>query len=197
MLSLFNSLPIDNILPKDGVAQYYGKVIPTSYFDALLHSIDWKNDEVYIYGKKIITKRKTAWYGDNNIAYTYSKSTKIALPFTPILIEIKNIVEQICDAQFNACLLNLYQNGSEAMAWHCDNEPSIVKHSTIASVSLGAERKFSFKHKISNEKIDILLENGSLLAMKNEIQDFWLHALPQQNKVLTPRINLTFRQMMK
>jgi alkylated DNA repair dioxygenase AlkB len=104
-------------------------------------------------------------------------------------------IEKYTNQKYNACLLNYYHDGMEGMGWHADNEKEIVPNSSIASLSLGANRKFSFKHKISKETISIVLENGSLLEMKGALQKHWLHALPKTTKVVTPRINLTFRQM--
>jgi len=102
-------------------------------------------------------------------------------------------VEQISGEKFNACLLNYYHNGSEAMSWHSDNEKEILKHSAIASVSFGAERKFGFKHNFSKEEISLMLENGSLLIMKDKTQIYWKHKLYTNAKIIEPRINLTFR----
>ncbi len=178
---------------------YYNRavdsVIANEYFDALIKRIEWKNDEVKIFGKQIITNRKVAWYADYGIAYTYSQNTKKGLAWTNELLEIKNLVEQISGENYNSCLLNLYHNGNEGMGWHSDDEKSIVEKSTIASISFGAMRKFSLKHKNQNQKISLTLENGSLLLMKDEIQHFWLHSLPKSKKIISPRINLTFRKM--
>ncbi len=186
-----------NLLPKDGTVNYYGKILSKDEADrfqqALLKTIQWRNDEAVIFGKKILTKRKVAWYGDEEFKYTYSKTTKTALPWTAELLEIKRICEAETCEIFNSCLLNLYHSGEEGMAWHSDAEKDLKKNGAIASLSLGAERKFLFKHKFSSEKVDVLLENGSLLVMKDETQSFWLHRLPPTKKVNTPRINLTFR----
>ena len=148
-----------------------------------------------MFGKEIITKRKVAFYSDPSIAYTYASKTKIGLPWGDPLIKLKNMVESVTKQAYNACLLNLYHNGEEAMGWHCDNEKEIVANSSIASLSIGATRKFSFKHKVTKETISIQLENGSLLEMKGTIQSHWLHALPKSKKITESRINLTFRQM--
>jgi alkylated DNA repair dioxygenase AlkB len=165
------------------------------YFDSLLQNIPWKNDEVVVFGKRIVTKRKTAWYGDSNYVYIYSNTIKQALPWTRELVNLKQIVENLSNTKFNSCLLNLYHDGNEGMGWHSDDEKSIEDNSTIASVSLGAERKFSFKHKQSNKTISVLLEHGSLLLMKDVTQKNWLHSLPKSSKITLPRINLTFRRM--
>lgn len=160
---------------------------------ALLERIEWRNDEAVIYGKRIITKRKVAWYGDQPFSYTYSKTTKTALPWTPELLILKNLAEKHSGETYNSCLLNLYHDGSEGMAWHSDGEKDLRKNGAIASLSFGAERKFCFKHKHSGEKIDVFLEAGSLLVMKGETQTHWLHRLPPSTKIHQPRINLTFR----
>ncbi len=190
-----------NLLPYDGTVYYYGKIIKFAqceeYFNRLMHTIAWKNDEAIIFGKHIITKRKVAWYGDANYAYTYSNKTKQALPWTQELLSIKNIIEQTSDAKFNSCLLNLYHNGDEGMAWHSDDEKELGKNTTIASLSFGAIRNFCFKHKVTKHKIDILLENGSLLIMQGTTQSNWLHGLPKSKKIHYPRINLTFRTIIE
>ena len=198
-MELFENLnnPNFNLLPQDGTVNYYGKIFNQDqisfFYERLLESISWKNDEAIIFGKKIITKRKVAWYGEENFSYTYSKTTKQALPWTKELLELKEIIEEKTGEEFNSCLLNLYHNGSEGMAYHSDAEKDLKKNGAIASVSFGAQRKFSFKHKVTKERVDLILENGSLLVMKDQTQNFWLHMLPPTTKVLTPRINLTFR----
>jgi alkylated DNA repair dioxygenase AlkB len=186
-----------NLLPQDGVVIYYGRVMnhnqAVKYFDLLLHSIEWKNDEANFFGKHIITKRKAAWYGDAGYLYTYSNTTKQALPWTPGLLELKQIAEERTGLTFNSCLLNLYHNGLEGMAWHSDDEKSLGKNTAIASFSFGAERKFSFKHKQTKQALSLMLENGSLLVMKGATQTHWLHRLPPTRTITRPRINLTFR----
>ncbi|TGJ98742.1 alpha-ketoglutarate-dependent dioxygenase AlkB [Leptospira langatensis] len=189
-----------NLLPYDGVAKYYGILIdPFSadlYFASLLQSTAWKNDEAIFFGKHIITKRKVAWYGDSNYNYSYSNTDKKALPWTKELLELKQFVEEQTGHTFNSCLLNLYHNGEEGMAWHSDDEKALGEDPIIASLSFGAERKFCFKHKNTKEQVSLHLENGSLLLMKDFTQANWLHSLPKSKKVIRPRINLTFRTML-
>ena len=186
-----------NLLPKDGTVYYYGKIFTEEqseiYYVKLLNEINWQHDVVKIFGKEIITKRKVAFLGDEGISYKYSGKTKIAENWLKFILEIKSTVEQISGEKFNACLLNYYHNGSEAMSWHSDNEKEILKHSAIASVSFGAERKFGFKHNFTKEEISLMLENGSLLIMKDETQIYWKHKLYTNAKIIEPRINLTFR----
>ena len=198
-MDLFNNDINTNLLPYQGEVIYYGPVLPQEramhYFDILMKDIEWKNDEAIIFGKRFVTKRKVAWYGDENYAYTYSNTTKQALPWTKELLELKKLAEDITGTKFNSCLLNLYHNGEEAMAWHSDDEKALGKNTVIASLSLGAARKFGFKHKTTKEKRELILDNGSLLVMKGTTQTFWLHRLSTSTKVKHPRINLTFRTM--
>lgn len=196
-MDLFDQTPIANLLPFDGDVQYYGPILDSKsadfYFDKLLKTIEWEHDRSMVFGKMIITKRKVAWYGDKAFTYTYSKITKMALPWTQELLELKDIVENQSGETFNSCLLNLYHSGVEGMSWHSDNEKDLKKNSAIGSVSLGATRKFSFKHKRTKQTTSIILESGSLLMMKGTTQSHWQHRLPPTKKVSSPRINLTFR----
>ncbi len=198
-IGLFN-FEIDterNLLPKDGTVNYFGKVFSeaeaTRFFEILLNTINWKNDEAMIFGKKIVTKRKVAWYGDREFEYTYSKITKKAHLWSPELLLLKKQIEKKSGETFNSCLLNLYHSGEEGMAWHSDAEKDLKKNCAIASVSFGAERKFAFKHKETKETVSLNLEHGSLLIMKGTTQTNWLHRLPPTKRVNGARINLTFR----
>ena len=196
-MDLFANDSSINLLPYDGEVHYYGKVLShqdaNNYFNTLMHTVEWKNDEAIIFGKHIITKRKAAWYGDAAYAYTYSKVTKQALPWTTELYFLKQFAQQLTNATYNSCLLNLYHTGDEAMAWHSDDEKTLVKDAPIASMSFGAERKFTFKHKRTGETVSLLLEHGSLLVMKDATQTNWLHRLSKSAVIKTARINLTFR----
>ncbi|MGK4568512.1 alpha-ketoglutarate-dependent dioxygenase AlkB family protein [Flavobacterium sp. 3HN19-14] len=200
-MDLFNPEIERNILPYDGTAFYYGTVLKSAeaqhYFEKLMQDDNFKNDEVIIFGKHIVTKRKIAWYGDNEFLYTYSNTTKQAHPWTPELLELKQKVEEITGTSFNSCLLNLYHDGDEGLSWHSDNEEPLGKNPVIASLSLGAERKFMFKHKTTKETVSIILENGSLLVMKDATQTHWAHQLPKSKKVKRARINMTFRTIVR
>ncbi len=196
-MDLFSNGMPANILPYDGEVIYHGKIFSQKqaqeYYDCLINTIQWKNDEAVIFGKHIITKRKVAWYGDAGFSYTYSKISRNALPWTKDLLELKQLAEQMTGATFNSCLLNLYHDGDEGMSWHSDNERSLGKDTAIASISFGAERKFMFKHKKTKQTVSLILENGSLLVMKGSTQTHWLHSLPKTKKITRPRVNLTFR----
>jgi alkylated DNA repair dioxygenase AlkB len=196
-MDLFSSATIKNLLPFDGVTNYHGIILDQEqcafFYQKLMDTIQFKNDEAIIFGKKIITKRKVAWYGSSEFSYTYSKITKTATIFTKELLALKAIVEKESGETYNSCLLNLYHSGDEGMGYHSDGEKMLKKNGAIASLSLGVARKFSFKHKENKQRIDVILENGSLLVMKKGTQTNWLHRLPPTKKVNTPRINLTFR----
>ena len=199
LMNLFEENSTVNLLPYDGTVNYLGKILAQKqillYYNALLNNIEWKNDEAIIFGKRIITARKVAWYASENFSYTYSNTTKHALLWTKELLELKQLVEQLSGSTFNSCLLNLYHSGLEGMTWHSDAEKELEKNGTIASVSLGAERNFLFKHKKTKQKVEVFLENGSLLLMKETTQTNWLHRLPTTKKINLPRINLTFRKI--
>jgi alkylated DNA repair dioxygenase AlkB len=196
-MDLFSEPGLTNLLPKEGTVLYFGKILKRQeadrYFTAFLENIAWKQDEAIIFGKRITTARKVAWYGESAYLYTYSNTTKQALAWTPELLELKKRTEELCRSSFNSCLLNLYHSGEEGMAWHSDGEKTLGHKPAIASWSFGAERNFSFKHKVSGEKCSILLEHGSLLLMKDETQQNWLHRLPPSTRVKRARVNLTFR----
>jgi alkylated DNA repair dioxygenase AlkB len=200
-MDLFNQDPTTNLLPYDGVVEYHDNIMDATrakeYFEILLDTIPWKHDEIIIYGKHISTKRKVAWYGDKNYSYTYSHSTKEAFPWTKELIELKLLAEKISGETFNSCLLNLYHSGEEGMTWHSDDEKSLIENACIASLSFGATRKFSFKHKSTKIVVNQILETGSLLLMKDITQKKWQHALPKTKKSTVARINLTFRLMVE
>lgn len=188
-----------NLLFGKGEAYYFGKLLnsrkTSHYFTRLMDTIDWQQDEVIIFGKRIVTKRMTGWYGEREFDYTYSKITRKAQLWTPELAELRDLVEKKTGLEFNSCLLNLYQSGEEGMSWHSDAEAELGKEPAIASLSLGAERRFVLKNKASGDKVTVELENGSLLLMKGQTQQYWLHSLPKTKKVKEPRINLTFRKI--
>ena len=188
-----------NILPLDGEAIDYGVVFGReevgSLLNYLLREIPWQHDEAIMFGKHIVTARRVAWFGDRSYDYTYSGRTRTAMIWTPELLEIKQVVEEISGGSYNSCLLNLYDDGSQGMGWHSDDEKELGRNSTIASVSFGAARRFDFRHKITREKVSLILEPGSLLVMGGSTQQNWQHQIPKTAKVTMPRVNLTFRMM--
>jgi alkylated DNA repair dioxygenase AlkB len=189
-----------NLLPHDGEAFYIkgflDKTVSGNLFKTLYKDILWEPDEFLMYGKKILTRRKVAWYGSKPFEYTYSKITRKAHIWNKDLKFLSDILKEETGDSFNSCLLNLYPEGRDGMGWHSDDEKELRPLASIASLSLGSERKFSFKHRITKESISLTLENGSLLIMKGTTQKNWLHQLPKTKKNIGPRINLTFRSIL-
>ncbi len=198
-MDLFGADPDENLLPCDGEAYYHGSVFGESESEEILGSliegIPWRHDQAVMFGKRIVTARKVAWFADGGVSYSYSGTVKRAHLWTELLLRLKSAAQIRTGATYNSCLLNLYHDGSEGMGWHSDDEKSIAVGSSIASLSFGAERKFSFRNKATEEKVSVMLENGGLLNMKGETQRFWQHQLPKTKKVDEPRVNLTFRRM--
>lgn len=196
-MDLFNTNPLQNLLPYDGSVIYFGKIlnhnIANQYLHQLLEEIPWQQDEFILFGKRMLTARKVAWIADKDYAYTYSNATKIAIPWNDTILQLKNLMEEKTKASYNSCLLNLYEDGSQGVSWHSDDEKALGETPNIASLSLGATRKFQFKHKKTKQKAEIVLEHGSLLVMKDATQANWQHAIPKTKTVSKPRISLTFR----
>ena len=166
------------------------------YFQNLKSSLEWRQDEIKLFGKNILQPRLTALYGNSEKNYTYSGLTIKPLQWTEDLLKIKKAVEEMSDITFTSCLANLYRHGQDSMGWHADDEKELGENPEIASVSLGAERWFHLRHSsIPGLTEKILLRNGSLLIMKGETQHYWKHQIPKTKKDIGERINLTFRKI--
>lgn len=161
----------------------------------LLTNINWRQDKIKIFGKKVDLPRLTAWYGDEGKSYKYSGITMNPEVWTPTLLSIKERIEKVVELNFNSVLANLYRNGKDYVSWHSDDEAELGNNPIIASVSFGATRRFQLKHKYNKDldTVEIALTHGSLLIMKGAIQHFWQHQIPKTSKVLSARVNLTFR----
>lgn len=202
-MDLFNQEPKERVFKKiqllDGEVWYMENFMPldkaNSYFKILNDSIEWRQEEIKMYGKTYPVPRKTAWYGYEGFNYKYSGILCNPKPWTKELLGIKRVIESFLpDSDFNSVLLNLYRNGSDKVSWHADDEKGLGTNPLIASVSLGATRRFDLKHKTApNEKLQLELVPGSLVIMKGALQHNWLHQIPVQKKINDPRINLTFR----
>lgn len=158
---------------------------------ALLSSVPWKQES----GRFGPQPRLTAWYADGGMTYSYSGVTHIGLDWTPVLAELKARVEAACDAKFNSALLNRYRTGADSMGWHADDEAELGREPVIASVSLGAVRRFRLRHNRTRETVNFDLSSGSLLVMAGACQHFWQHAVPKTKAACGERLNLTFRWM--
>ncbi|MBT8589506.1 alpha-ketoglutarate-dependent dioxygenase AlkB [Polynucleobacter paneuropaeus] len=200
--SLFETCLSDhavNILSKDGSAHYYPNIFneesSTLFMSQLQESLTWGPEQLMMFGKLVTTRRKVAWVGDPKCSYTYSGIKKIPQNWTSELLFIKAQLEEISQSEFNSCLLNLYHDGNDGMGWHSDDEKELDPLSPIASLSLGAQRKFAFRHKKDKETISLFLENGSALIMHPPTQEYWQHALLKSKTASDIRINLTFRKI--
>ena len=182
---------------KNGEYLFYPNFFSKSESDLLLQKlkdeIEWKQESMNMYGKQINFPRLTAWYGDNDKPYSFSGITLQPKIWTKELLEIKAKIEPLANVQFNSVLLNRYRSGNDSISWHTDAEKELGKNPVIASVNLGATRKFQLRHIETKEKIEIDLTHGSLLIMQGELQHFWQHQVPKTKKAVDERINLTFR----
>ena len=167
------------------------------YFNILSATIHWKQEEIQYYGKTYPVPRKTAWYGYDGLNYSYSGINCNPEPWTKELLELKIKIEELLPEQeFNSVLLNMYRDGNDKVSWHSDDEKELGTNPIIASLSLGATRRFDIKHKLEPELTHkFKLTNGSLIIMKGAMQHHWLHQVPVQKKISEPRINLTFRKI--
>jgi alkylated DNA repair dioxygenase AlkB len=163
------------------------------YFQELLTSIPWKENEVFLFGKRYKTPRLEAFHAIEEKSYTYSGNKLLANHFTKELHELKTRIEVITNTKFNCVLVNLYRDGNDSNGWHADNEKELGRNPAIASLSLGVTRRFDLKHIENQEKISFELNHGSLLFMEGETQHFWKHQIAKSKKIHEPRINLTFR----
>ncbi len=194
---LFASEPIVFNIP-DGELRYIPQFIAAeqsaALFETLMHETLWQSDPIRLFGKVYQQPRLTALYGNEGKPYGYSGIIMQPHRWTPLLTALKERVEEQSNATFSTVLLNLYRNGSDSNGWHADNESALGRNPSIASLSFGATRKFQLKHNsIANQKINIDLEDGSLLLMQGSMQHFWKHQIPKTTKEVGPRINLTFR----
>ena len=202
MTDLFAPAPTDNLLPYDGKVNDLGIVIdyPSALYYALLTTLPWQSDIVTLFGKTHVTTRQIVWMGDSDASYQYSGHTRQAIAWTDSVFHVKHHVEQQLlkigiHANFNSCLLNYYPSGDEGMGYHADDEKELGDQPIIASLSLGATRKFVFKHKKTQDKVELYLESGQLIVMHGETQKYWKHTVTKTKTVLEGRISLTFRQM--
>ncbi|MBE9011587.1 alpha-ketoglutarate-dependent dioxygenase AlkB [Pseudanabaenaceae cyanobacterium LEGE 13415] len=188
-----------SLIEQNGFVFFYpdlfGRAEADRLYADLLSQIKWQQDHLKIYGKDVPLPRLTAWYGEKQ--YTYSGIEMQPRSWTEALLQIKSCIEPLSNTRFNSVLLNLYRDGNDSVSWHSDDEPELGKNPIIGSVSFGATRRFSLKHRRNRDlkRIDIELTHGSFLLMAGETQHHWLHQIPKTKKITSPRINLTFRMI--
>ncbi|MCG3859197.1 alpha-ketoglutarate-dependent dioxygenase AlkB [Psychrobacter sp. Ps2] len=203
MTDLFAPAPTDNLLPYDGKVNDLGVIIDdaTALYNTLLNELPWQSDIVTLFGKTHITTRKIVWMGDTDADYQYSGHVRQTVPWSDIVFHVKQEIEQALaevgvTANFNTCLLNYYPSGADGMGYHADDEKELGQQPVIASLSLGATRKFVFKHKKTQDKVELYLESGQLVVMHGDTQTFWKHTITKTKTVDAGRISLTFRHML-
>lgn len=160
----------------------------------ILASSPLQERQVWLYGRWHTSPRRTAWHGDPGCTYTYSRATWEPTPWTPILATLRQRVEAAAEAPFNCVLVNHYRSGQDSMGWHADDEPVFGPRPTIASLSLGGVRRFVMKHRATGARCAWELPSGSLLIMRDDAQEAWVHALPRTARPVPPRVNLTWRR---
>lgn len=164
------------------------------YFCWLKENSKWQQDEIFLFGKKRLAPRLSAWYGDEGMSYTYSGLELQPKKWNELLLEIKEKIENEVSIKFNSVLLNYYRYGQDSMGWHSDDEKELGKNPVIASLTFGYPRRFILRNKKDyTDKIDIPLEHNSLLIMKGDIQHKYQHSVPKTKKEVGERLNLTFR----
>jgi len=184
----------------DGEVHYlplaFRQVVADGYFARLRREIDWRQEEIVLFGTQRRVPRLVAWHGDPGAVYRYSGVDHDPRPWTTTLLEIRERVESLSGHRFNSVLLNLYRDNRDGMGWHADDEPELGADPVIASVSLGATRRFRMRHRRRRDQlVAIDLEHGSLLLMRGPTQHHWLHAVPKTTRPAGERINLTFRRV--
>lgn len=194
---LFASTLLQVNLPDSNISyleDFYSKKDSLELFNSLLNHIPWQQDTITVFGKTHKQPRLTALFAENNKPYSYSNITMYPHIFLEDILKIKAKVEDFTGHKFTTCLANLYRNGNDSNGWHSDNEKELGKNPIIASVSFGASRFFYLKHKSEKHwKQKLELTSGSLLLMKGETQQNYLHQIAKTKKEIGPRINLTFR----
>lgn len=174
----------------------FSKTESDTYFERLRTTTNWQEDDITIFGKTYKQPRLTALYSNTEKSYSYSSMTMYPNIFSKDILDIKSKVESLSNHNFNTVLLNFYRNGNDSNGWHADNEKELGKHPVIASVTFGEERPFHFKHRTLKElRHKLILEHGSLLIMKGQMQEHWLHQIAKTKKDIGERINLTFRNL--
>ncbi|MEZ5936419.1 MAG: alpha-ketoglutarate-dependent dioxygenase AlkB [Alphaproteobacteria bacterium] len=186
-----------NLLPRDGEVLLIEDVLAPDEADRifadLLENVDWRQEEAVLFGRRIPLPRLTAWYGVHG--YGYSGIRHQPARFTPALQTLKATIEALTGNAFNSVLINLYRDGRDSMGWHSDDEAALGPEPEIASLSLGAMRRFQLKHRKFNQRVAVDLPHGSCLIMHGRCQACWRHQLPKTTKAVGPRINLTFRRI--
>ena len=188
------------LLPFDGSALLIPKFFEHTHtahlFQQIMDQTTWEMPEMVMFGKKYPQAGLSTWFTNTNVSYVYSGITRTPHAMTPVLQAAMDLCTVASGAEYNSVLVNLYRDGNDSVSWHSDNEEINGSEPTIASVSLGATRRFDLRHKESGETVRVDLEDGSLLVMSGLSQHCWVHQIAKTKMKVGPRINLTFRRVM-
>ncbi|GAA5317164.1 MAG: alpha-ketoglutarate-dependent dioxygenase AlkB [Candidatus Pelagadaptatus aseana] len=176
---------------------FIGTDLADRWLTELQQSLNWEQSTITMYGKPVLIPRMNAWYGDDDCDYRYSGLTMTRNDWSPLLLTIRQLIQDKTGYDFNSVLANWYRDGNDSVGWHSDDEPELGKNPVIASISLGTTRRFVMKHRRRKDlaPFELSLSHGSLLVMSGSTQHFWYHTIPKQRGVTDARINLTFRQI--
>ena len=162
----------------------------------LHHELDWQQQEIRLFGRKMLQPRLSCWYGDREAHYSYSGLQLRPLPWHPALLELRDLLQESLQFPFNSVLANAYRDGCDSMGWHADDEKELGPEPVIASLSLGSCRRFSLRSQVDRKTSSMLLGHGSLLLMRGKSQRNYNHSIPKTTRAVGLRINLTFRQVL-
>jgi len=189
------------LLPVDGSAILHEQFLDPTQADCAfreLHETNpWESHDIIGFGKKDREPRLSTWHADDGVRYTYSNLERIPVPWTPVLRKLRELCERVSGATFNSVLVNLYRDGNDGVGWHADDEPENGPEPVIASLSLGASRRFDFQHRVLKRVESVQLNSGDLVVMSGASQSQWLHRIAKTKRPVGPRINLTFRKVIR
>lgn len=176
---------------------FFSSIEADRYFDICNSElVPWARETIRVYGNEHLIPRDTAWFSKDGLAYTYSGIKMDPDPYPAFIKKIQQKIDTIENFGFNSVLLNRYNDGSDKVSWHSDDERELSGIVNIASVSFGHTRVFQLRKKPNTKKdLEINLEHGSLLIMKDPLQQNWEHQVPKTSRDIGPRINLTFRKI--
>ena len=144
-------LTAQQFLPFDGTATLYHDFLDTQFamraFNQIRDESQWEQPEITIFGNTVLEPRLSTWHNELGEGYKYSGVMRRAQPFSKTLSEIRDRCAEITNTPFNSALINFYRNGQDGVGWHSDNEACNGPEPTIASVSLGATRRFDMRHR--------------------------------------------------
>jgi len=163
---------------------------------AVRAEVTWEQREIVLFGKRVLQPRLVGWGGD--LPYRYSGQTLPPRPPTKVVAELLAGAAIVAGAPFNHVLANRYRDGQDSMGLHADAEPELGPDPVVATLSLGAARRFVIKprRRTDGPPRALVLTAGSLLVMGGTCQRHYVHGIPRQADAAGERISLTFRRLL-